>query len=100
KTYPHNLWLEDLIEGGIIKVLLSLAFIMIVFIEILTLIRTKEIRLLGICILFVFAIILANILISGEYSILGDVNMYWNLIILFIIYSKRKDTDLLTGDVK
>ena len=95
ETYPHNLFLEDLIEGGVIKALLALAFIIAVFIEILAVIRMKKLRLLGICILFVFAIILANILISGEYSILGDVNMYWSLIILFLIYSKRNDGDSL-----
>lgn len=86
----HNFLLADILNGGIIKVVLGIFFVIQLIRHIIILIKRNSRS--GIMIIIPFALVLVNNFISGAYGMLNDVFFQIMMIILCsMLYLKRKE---------
>lgn len=93
---PHNFLLEDLLSGGIVKLILDLGIMMIVLFSLVK--RCKYNKDNVIMLLSLYAVLLANLLMGGKFGLFGD-RLTWIIITIDIIYSytdtmKEKGNDI------
>lgn len=91
----HNFMLADILNGGIIELLLGLFMIVQIFIHIVKAIKIKP--EIGSAMIVIFALIVSNNFISGRYGMLNDVFFYVLLMVLIPIISLKEIKKVGTG---
>lgn len=88
KTYPHNYLLQDFLDGGLIKFLVSICFTLILAIFILRKIVNHNEHYVPVS--FVMSLVFFNIFVSGSVGFIGD--RFFQVCFLFIVLYNYYET--------
>jgi len=88
----HNFLLADMLNGGIIKVILALVLMFFIIKHIIKAISIKKRS--GVVLIIPFTLVFVNNSISGAYGMLNDVFFHIMMVVLFsLIYVSGKETE-------